>query len=47
MELVLDLQAMEDTEGAQFGGGSGGGHGSNLSLLASCNNSTISLLTCH
>ncbi|MGC7093646.1 SapB/AmfS family lanthipeptide [Amycolatopsis lurida] len=48
MELVLDLQAMEDTEGPQFGGGSGGGGGgSNLSLLASCNNSTVSLLTCH
>ncbi|WP_113695632.1 SapB/AmfS family lanthipeptide [Amycolatopsis albispora] len=48
MELVLDLQAMEDTEAPQLGGGSGGGGGgSNLSLLASCNNSTVSLLTCH
>jgi hypothetical protein len=31
----------------QTGGGGGGGGGSNLSLLASCANSTVSLLTCH
>ncbi|GAB2761704.1 SapB/AmfS family lanthipeptide [Amycolatopsis magusensis] len=47
MELVLDLQAMEDHEAPALTGGGGGGGGSNLSLLASCNNSTISLLTCH
>jgi lanthionine-containing peptide SapB len=47
MDLVLDLQAMEAP--ATNGGGHGGGGGapSNLSLLASCTNSTISLLTCH
>ncbi|MEV6911388.1 SapB/AmfS family lanthipeptide [Amycolatopsis sp. NPDC051071] len=48
MELVLDLQALETPE-VLDGGHGGGGHGggSNLSLLASCANSTISLLTCH
>ncbi|OXM52609.1 SapB/AmfS family lanthipeptide [Amycolatopsis alba] len=48
MELVLDLQALEAPE-VLDGGHGGGGHGggSNLSLLASCANSTISLLTCH
>jgi hypothetical protein len=46
MELVLDLQALETPEVLEGGHGGGGG-GSNLSLLASCNNSTISLLTCH
>ncbi|QWF81230.1 SapB/AmfS family lanthipeptide [Amycolatopsis sp. CA-230715] len=45
MDMVLDLQAMEAPESVD--GGHGGGHGSNLSLLASCANSTISLLTCH
>ncbi|RSD25702.1 SapB/AmfS family lanthipeptide [Amycolatopsis eburnea] len=47
MELVLELQALETPE--VLDGGHGGGHGgaSNLSLLASCANSTISLLTCH
>ncbi|WP_409495725.1 SapB/AmfS family lanthipeptide [Amycolatopsis sp. cmx-11-12] len=46
MELVLDLQALETPE-VLDGGHGGGGGGSNLSLLASCANSTISLLTCH
>ncbi|EME60210.1 SapB/AmfS family lanthipeptide [Amycolatopsis decaplanina] len=48
MELVLDLQALETPEVLE-GGGGGGSHGgaSNLSLLASCANSTVSLLTCH
>ncbi|WP_199429682.1 SapB/AmfS family lanthipeptide [Qaidamihabitans albus] len=49
MDLVLDLQGLETPEGAQYGGshGGGGGGASNLSLLASCANSTVSLLTCH
>ena len=53
MELVLDLHAMESPEllegayGESHGGGGGGGGTSNLSLLASCVNSTVSLLTCH
>ncbi|WP_158884581.1 SapB/AmfS family lanthipeptide [Amycolatopsis anabasis] len=49
MDFVLELQdldAPEATEGA-LAGHSGGGGGSNLSLIASCQNSTISLLTCH
>jgi hypothetical protein len=48
MEFVLDLQDLQAPE-MEFGGGSGhgGGKPSNLSLLASCTNSTISLLTCH
>jgi Lanthionine-containing peptide SapB precursor RamS len=51
MDLVLDLQAMDAPaamEGHE-GGGHGGGHGgaqSNLSLLAACSNSTLSLLAC-
>ncbi|WP_439385736.1 SapB/AmfS family lanthipeptide [Amycolatopsis lexingtonensis] len=47
MELVLELQAMETPE--VLDGGHGGGHGgaSNLSLLAACAHSSISLLTCH
>lgn len=47
MELVLDLQALEAPEVLDGGHGGGGGGTSNLSLLASCANSTISLLTCH
>ncbi|MFJ1762472.1 SapB/AmfS family lanthipeptide [Amycolatopsis sp. NPDC088138] len=50
MELVLELQALETPDAlAGNGGGHGGGGGapSNLSLLASCTNSTLSLLTCH
>ena len=47
MDLVLDLQAMEAPEMSNGGGGGGGEAPSNLSLLASCTNSTISLLTCH
>ena len=50
MELVLDLQALEAPEALDgHGGGHGHGHGapSNLSLLASCAHSTLSLLTCH
>ncbi|MET7993837.1 MULTISPECIES: SapB/AmfS family lanthipeptide [Amycolatopsis] len=50
MELVLDLQALEAPEALEgHGGGHGHGHGapSNLSLLASCAHSTLSLLTCH
>lgn len=44
MDMVLDLQAMEAPEN---GGGNGGGHPiSNLSLLAGCANSTLSLLGC-
>jgi hypothetical protein len=46
MDLVLDLQGMEAPANGGGGGGGGGGT-SNLSLLASCANSTISLLTCH
>ncbi|MEU8416774.1 MULTISPECIES: SapB/AmfS family lanthipeptide [Amycolatopsis] len=48
MELVLDLQAL-DAPDVLDGGHGGGSHGgsSNLSLLASCADSTISLLTCH
>jgi hypothetical protein len=45
MDLVLDLQGMDAPQTG--GGGGGGGAPSNLSLLASCTNSTISLLTCH
>ncbi|MCR6485556.1 SapB/AmfS family lanthipeptide [Amycolatopsis mongoliensis] len=47
MELVLELQAMETPEVLDGGHGGGGGGTSNLSLLASCADSTISLLTCH
>lgn len=49
MELVLELQALETPEvlNGGHGGGGGGNAPSNLSLLASCTNSTISLLTCH
>ncbi|MEV6623129.1 SapB/AmfS family lanthipeptide [Amycolatopsis sp. NPDC051106] len=47
MELVLELQAMETPEVLDGGHGGGGGGTSNLSLLASCANSTVSLLTCH
>ncbi|WP_284744573.1 SapB/AmfS family lanthipeptide [Amycolatopsis sp. RTGN1] len=47
MELVLDLQAMDTPEVLDGGHGGGGGGTSNLSLLASCADSTISLLTCH
>jgi hypothetical protein len=51
MDLVLDLQAMEAPsamEGHEGGGHGGGGGGaqSNLSLLAACSNSTLSLLSC-
>jgi hypothetical protein len=45
MDLVLDLQGMDAPESGGHPGGGGGT--SNLSLLASCANSTISLLTCH
>jgi len=47
MELVLELQAMETPEVLDGGHGGHGGGTSNLSLLASCANSTVSLLTCH
>ncbi|GAA4877490.1 SapB/AmfS family lanthipeptide [Saccharopolyspora cebuensis] len=50
MEMVLQLQELDAQNDPGFGGGDpshGGGGGSNLSLLASCANSTISLLTCH
>ena len=47
MEMVLQLQELEAQHDASFGGGGGGDNGSNLSLLASCANSTVSLLTCH
>lgn len=49
MEQVLELQGLEASDGLQHGGSHcGGGYGaSNLSLLASCANSTVSLLTCH
>jgi hypothetical protein len=47
MDMVLDLQAMEAPEALEGGGGGGGGHPiSNLSLLAGCANSTLSLLGC-
>lgn len=48
MEMVLQLQELEAHNDAAFGGGGGGGdNGSNLSLLAACANSTVSLLTCN
>ncbi|WP_370970175.1 SapB/AmfS family lanthipeptide [Amycolatopsis sp. cg9] len=48
MELVLELQAMETPELLDGGhGGHGHGGASNLSLLASCAHSTISLLSCY
>ena len=48
MKNILALQKLTSISNPQTGnGGGGGGGGSNLSLLASCNNSTISLLTCH
>lgn len=47
MELVLDLQALEAPEVLNSGGGGSHGGTSSLSLLASCANSSISLLTCH
>jgi hypothetical protein len=47
MEFVLDLQAMDALEELEGGGGGGGGGGqSNLSLLAICHNSTLSVITC-
>ena len=47
MEFVLDLQAMEmDVLDGWGGGGGGGGGQSNLSLLAICHNSTLSVLVC-
>ncbi|SFA73586.1 hypothetical protein SAMN05216266_101134 [Amycolatopsis marina] len=46
MDFVLDLQNLDAPEDMSYGDPSNGG-GSNLSLLASCANSTISLLTCH
>ncbi|GHF55771.1 hypothetical protein FHX82_002308 [Amycolatopsis bartoniae] len=47
MEMVLDLQAMETPEALNGGGDGGAGHPiSNLSLLAGCANSTLSLLGC-
>ena len=48
MEFVLDLQDMQAAE-MEFGGGSGhgGGNGSTVSLVASCENSNLSLMTCH
>jgi len=42
MEFVLDLQAM-DTDAPSWGGGDGQ---SNLSLLAACHNSTLSVVAC-
>ncbi|MGW5053818.1 SapB/AmfS family lanthipeptide [Actinokineospora sp. NPDC004072] len=47
MDMVLELQNLDAPEDLGYGGGSHGGGASNLSLLASCANSTISLLTCH
>jgi hypothetical protein len=46
MEFVLDLQAMDALEELEGGGGGGGGGQSNLSLLAICHNSTLSVITC-
>ncbi|SFP71683.1 hypothetical protein SAMN05421810_103188 [Amycolatopsis arida] len=46
MEHVLELQSLEAPEEMSYGDPSNGG-GSNLSLVASCANSTVSLLTCH
>jgi Lanthionine-containing peptide SapB precursor RamS len=46
MELVLELQAMETPEVLDGGHGGGGCGTSNLSLLAGCAHSTLSLLTC-
>ncbi|GAB3480189.1 SapB/AmfS family lanthipeptide [Amycolatopsis cihanbeyliensis] len=47
MEHVLDLQNLESADTPEYGGPSHGGGASNLSLIASCANSTVSLLTCH
>ncbi|GAB2680292.1 hypothetical protein GCM10027271_46900 [Saccharopolyspora gloriosae] len=48
MEMVLQLQELDAHQDASFGGGDGGGdNGSNLSLLAACANSTVSVLTCN
>jgi hypothetical protein len=46
MDMVLELQELDAPNEMNHGGGGGGGT-SNLSLIASCANSTISLLTCH
>lgn len=46
MEMVLELQELDAPNELAYGDPSHGG-GSNLSLLASCANSTVSLLPCH
>ncbi|GAB3138358.1 SapB/AmfS family lanthipeptide [Amycolatopsis sp. NPDC004378] len=43
MELVLELQSLEALDGHEGGGGGGQ---SNLSLLANCHNSTLSVVAC-
>jgi hypothetical protein len=45
MKKILSLQKLSMDYSSGNGGNSDGA--SNLSLLASCANSTISLLTCH
>ena len=47
MEMVLELQELDAPNELAYGDSSYGGGASNLSLLASCANSTVSLLTCH
>ena len=47
MDMVLDLQNLDAPNEMGYGDPSHGGGASNLSLIASCANSTISLLTCH
>ncbi|SDD83330.1 SapB/AmfS family lanthipeptide [Actinokineospora iranica] len=47
MEMILNLQELEAPNELSHNDGGGHGGASNLSLLASCANSTVSLLTCH
>jgi len=46
MEFVLELQSLEALDGHEGGGGGGGNAQSNLSLLANCHNSTLSVVAC-
>ncbi|MGX7826657.1 SapB/AmfS family lanthipeptide [Actinokineospora sp. 24-640] len=47
MDMILELQSLDAPNELSYTDPSHGGGASNLSLLASCANSTISLLTCH
>ncbi|MBB5157700.1 SapB/AmfS family lanthipeptide [Saccharopolyspora phatthalungensis] len=46
MEMVLELQELDAPNELAYGGSNYGGE-SNLSLLAGCAASTLSLATCH